>query len=227
MNILDLIVILILAYFIISGYFKGLLSSILEIGVFIMSIVIFRFLYPIISVLLVNTPIYENFKNWIGTSLSNYGISASSNVLIEVGIPEFLSEKITGLFGKNIIDSVFGNAIEYISNLAFNIVTGIVTFIVVIIIVSILVIFIVKYLKLITKLPVVRQINKIGGVLIGGFMGILFIWFIGIFILILVLFPKYEVLSNLIETSKIAAPLLENNYLLDLFLQLLKDIILK
>ncbi len=58
-------------------------------------------------------------------------------------------------------------------------------------------------------------------------MGILFIWFIGIFILILILFPKYEDLNNLIEASKIAKPILKNNYLLDFLLNLLKDIILK
>lgn len=228
MNILDLIVILILAYFIITGYFKGLISSILEIGIFIMSIVIFRILYPLISNLLLNTALYENFKNWFGSKLGEYGISAASNTLVEFGVPSFLREKIVGFMNSNtILDSFVGNAIDYISTLFFNIIVAIITFIIVIIIVSILGVFMAKYLKLLAKFPIIKQVNKIGGVLIGGFIGILLLWFIGIFILILVLFPKFDSLNDLIETSKIAGPILKNNYLLDLFLQLLKDILFK
>lgn len=228
MNTLDFIILLILAYFIISGYFKGLINSLLEIAGFLISILIFRFLYPIISSIILKTIFFEKFKIFVGGRIQEYGVSKTSNILIDLGIPEFLREKFTEIMGTgSILNYAFDNAIEYIATIIFNLIIAIITFILVLILVIILMVFITRSLKIISKFPIIRQANKIGGVFIGGFMGILFIWFIGIFILILILFPKYEDLNNLIEASKIAKPILKNNYLLDFLLNLLKDIILK
>lgn len=230
MNVLDILLIAILAGCILNGYFKGFFKELIEMASFVIGLIIFVILYPFIENLLTKSDLYIKIQNSVVSDLnlmqmqtgSTEQIASSINLL---NIPEIFK---TFLIQNNTESSYqFFNAtnpVEYISNFMSTIIVALVTAFTVILITSIIVSILTRITKFIKFLPLASTFDKIAGIAFGFFNGIFTILLIGIVILVLSIFPRFSFLSEQIN-GVLAQPLIANNPLFEFLIELILKIL--
>lgn len=200
--IIDLIIIgfvLLSAYL---GYRRGLLELGIKLCAFIIAIVVTFILYrPISNLVINNTSIDENIQSTIENNINEFMNSEeskdTSNALVESAKNGMLSETSRTL-AINIINIVILIALFVVIRIALIFVTGLA--------------------NLIAKLPILKQFNKLGGVIYGLLRGILIVY-VALFIINIYgqINPTNEVTKK-VDTSHICK-LMYNNNILNIFLQ--------
>lgn len=147
--IIDLILIAIIALFTFLGYRQGLVKAAIKILSFFIAIIIAFILYKPVSKLIVNnTSIDDNIKNTIIEKITPEGVEQNEEVEIEDGF-------VNKMIGEA------NNTIEEVSN-AFSIkIIDICVLLLLYIIVKIALRFVSALADLITKLPIIKQVNKL------------------------------------------------------------------
>ena len=179
--IIDIIIILFILASIFLGYKKGLVSLGINLVAFIIAILITFILYrPIANVIINSTQVDENLQaaieNQIGEVISNDAetgaIESATNSILQGGS----------------------------KTLAINIIYGI-TMIVLFIIARIALIFISAIANMVSKLPILNQFNKLGGIIYGLLRGVIIVYVILMVInLIITLNPTGKIKENIDET---------------------------
>ena len=198
----DIIVIAVVAVFVAAGYKAGLIRSFMGIASYIISIIIAFLIYPVVSGFLVKTPLYTYLTEMVN---NNY-------------VSENMQSADTGMFGffsKHMsegLDAVATTVSEEIAALLINIIA----FILVIVISRILIWLITKVLNIFSKLPVIKQFNRLGGALLGGIKGILILYIVFAIVTVFVPFKENGVIVKGIEESSFAGAMYEDNIILNL-----------
>lgn len=179
--IIDIIIILFILASIFLGYKKGLVSLGINLVAFIIAILITFILYrPIANVIINSTQVDENLQatieNQIGEVISNDAetgaIESATNSILQGGS----------------------------RTLAINIIYGI-TMIVLFIIARIALIFISAIANMVSKLPILNQFNKLGGIIYGLLRGVIIVYVILMVVnLIITLNPTGKIKENIDET---------------------------
>lgn len=197
----DLIVVGIIALFTFLGYKQGLVKAAIKILSFFIAIIVALLLYkPISNVIVKNTQIDENITNTIMEKITPEGISSKD----EVEMTDNLAIKLVG---------EATSTIEEISN-AFAIkLIEVCVLLILYIVVKIALRFILALTDIITKLPLIKQINKLGGTIYGVVKGVIMVYVIlGVIYLIAPIMNKN--VSNAIDKSFITKNLYNNNIIL-------------
>lgn len=223
MNILDIIVIVILLVFIFSGYRKGLALTILNFFRTIISLYLANQLYPYVSKFLrENTSLYEFLKTSI---IDNMGLSKltqdiafknSGEFIKSLSVPDFIKNALIANNNSEYYKILKVDAIEdyisgYIANMCLNAISLVSVFFIVFAVMKVLV----KVLNIVSRLPIIKSFNRLGGGLIGFLQGTIFIWFlIAIFVL---LFSKseYAYIFDMLKESAIAVHFYKTNLILN------------
>lgn len=200
--LLDLIIIIIIALITFLGYKKGLIKVAFKLVSFILAIFISIVLYrPISNYVINNTPLYNKIEETIEQRLSSSDISKEET-------ENFLSNYYS--VGKE-------TAINIISeNVAVTIVNISVIFIVFIL--SRLVLGLFKFSgDLIAKLPLIKQINHLGGFIYGILKAFIIVY--AFFAIISLLAPLVDLNSfiELINSSIISNIIYNNNLIFMIF----------
>ena len=179
--IIDIIIILFILASIFLGYKKGLVSLGINLVAFIIAILITFILYRSIANVIINsTQVDENLQatieNQIGEVISNDAetgaIESATNSILQGGS----------------------------RTLAINIIYGI-TMIVLFIIARIALIFISAIANMVSKLPILNQFNKLGGIIYGLLRGVIIVYVILMVVnLIITLNPTGKIKENIDET---------------------------
>lgn len=232
MNWLLIVVLVILAAYTIRGYQKGLLRVLFSLFSLIITIAFVTWATPYISnVLKENTQIYqkiqikceekvkERMQEKIAqeseekeTTLENYGIT----------LPEHIEESLIGKIQKGADYTLEKSGIyeEMAGEMADFITYGI-AFFVALIICAILMHFLQDMLDIVSKIPILKGVNKTLGAAAGLLQGLIIIW---LFFYLLTLFQNVgwgEMLLSMIQESRFLTVLYENNillYIITLFL---------
>lgn len=198
--IIDLIIIGFVLLSVFLGYKKGLLELGIKLCAFIIAIVVTFILYrPISNLVINNTSIDENLQTTIENNINEFMNSEeskdTSNALVESAKNGILSETSRTL-AINIINIVILIALFVVIRIALIFVTGLA--------------------NLIAKLPILKQFNKLGGVIYGLLRGILIVY-IALFIINIYgqINPTNEVTKK-VDTSYICK-LMYNNNILNIF----------
>lgn len=212
--VVDLIIIAILALCIFMGYKKGLAQCAIKVLSFFIALIIAVMLFKPISLIVINnTQIDENIQTSIIQMFEKEEKNdENSNKEKSSPIIEYMSnevEKATQEKKNEIVNSVAKEISLKIINIF--------TFIILFIIARIALIFVKALTDLITKLPLIKQCDKIGGILYGILQGFIII-FVGFALITFVstMINKYSLLE-LINQSYIGNILCNNNILLKLF----------
>ena len=207
--IVDLVVIGIILLCIIIGYVRGLTGSLIKILSFVLSIVIaFVLFVPISNLIIDKTNIDENLEQSIREMI------IQDNETEEKNMPT----AITDYIGKQ-VEQAADNAKESIVNsTARDVSLTIVkagTWIVLFIVARILLICLKFITGLIAKLPVIKQFDKLGGVIYGILEGLIIVYVI--LAIISFVSPMLNgTLSSAIEESYIGSMMYNNNLLLNI-----------
>lgn len=209
--IVDLIVVGILALCIFIGYKRGLTGCIIKILSFFIALIISLVLFkPVSSIVVNNTQIDENIQSSIVQVFEKEETDESKKE-DDSPIITYITEEVEKATEEKKNEVVNTAAKE----LSINII-NILTFIVLFIAARIALIFIKSLTNLITKLPLIKQCDKIGGILYGILQGFVII-FIGFALITFVstMVNQYSLLE-IINQSYIGSILCNNNILLKL-----------
>lgn len=209
--IVDLIVVGILALCIFIGYKRGLTGCIIKILSFFIALIISLVLFkPVSSIVVNNTQIDENIQSSIVQVFEKEETDESKKE-DDSPIITYITEEVEKATEEKKKEVVNTAAKE----LSINII-NILTFIVLFIAARIALIFIKSLTNLITKLPLIKQCDKIGGILYGILQGFVII-FIGFALITFIstMVNQYSLLE-IINQSYIGSILCNNNILLKL-----------
>ena len=207
--IVDLVVVGILALCVFIGYKRGLTGCIIKILSFFIAIVIaFALFSPESSIIISNTQIDENIQSSIVQIFEKEETEEKDS---KSPIISYISDEVEKATEEKKNEVVNSAAKE----LSVNIIK-ILSFILLFIATRILLIFVKALTNLITKLPLIKQCDKMGGILYGILQGFVII-FIGFALITFIstIINNYSLLE-IINQSYIGSILCNNNILLKL-----------
>lgn len=208
--LIDLVVIGIIAICIFLGYKKGLIGVLFTILSFLIALIIAFVLYkPISNAIIANTQIDETIQNAImekvlknktEENITPEQANNTSQIVIDY-INSYTSEiKNTGteIVAKNLAQTTI----------------GIVVFILLLIISRIILYFFKAIFNIIAKIPIIKQVNKLGGIVYGVIKGLLIIYIIlAITSLLAPMLSDLEIFKA-VNNSFIAGYMYNNNLIL-------------
>lgn len=170
--IVDLIIVGVMLLCIVIGYIRGLTGALIKILSFILAIIIAFILFiPISNLIIHNTKIDENLEQSIRTMI------VDDNGEKEEKIPEAITDYI-GQKVEKATDSAKEAIIENTAKEVSLIIVKAGTWITLFIIARILLILLKFVTSLIAKLPVIKQCDKLGGIIYGILEGLIIIYVI-------------------------------------------------
>lgn len=201
--LIDLLLVSIIALFVLIGYKQGLVKSAIKILSFFIAVIISLILYkPISNTIIVHTSLDDTIKNII---VENVKIEEKKEEDSNV-IKENLSNKII-VGANNTIEEAANSFAVKIIELGVILLLYLVT--------RLVLRFISALTDLITNLPILKQINKTGGIIYGFLKGIFIIYAIlGIIYLISPIISKNA--FDIIDSTIITKEIYNNNILLTL-----------
>lgn len=230
MNVLDFIVIAIFIVCIFSSYYRGFFKEVFKLIAFILGILFFKMLYPIVNNWLLKSIVFEKFKEWVVYNLNIEKLVVTTqeeivSLIQSLDIPQIFKE----LLIKNNNSFYYemfnvNNAVDYIANFIAIVVISLLTVFLVILIVFILMIILSKKINILSKLPVLGTFDKIGGIVIGIVKGLFIVWVLGIILLVLSIFPQLSFLKEQFD-GPLTELLINNNILIKLLLKSILGIV--
>jgi len=229
MNWSDFVVIGIIGVFALIGLFKGFIMSVYRLVSYVACLFLSIKLAPVLAGLLEKTPLFgtikgaivNNLEVWSRNALSSpqiteAGAQGAEQMLGAIPLPEiFRSSVLSSLPPPSEILDVT-SILEAVGHRLTGLIISVLSLIIVFIILKFVFIIIGRLLRGIAQLPVFKQVNKIGGLIMGAFQGILAVY---ILFAVLTLFnsnPGFAPVFNGIESSLIASGFYRNNFIISL-----------
>ena len=227
MNVLDIIVICIILFFAIKSYRSGLIMSFLSFLPSVVALISTYMFQPVLSGFIRSTNLYANLKNSIGSFLniknliSDTALHTQTELINNMNLPDFLKNSLLENNNPVIYNIIDATGIEdYITGLIANMLINILSVIIIFVVTSIAVKIAIKIISTVKKIPVVGALDRFVGLLLGVLQGSIIIWVIGIGLTFFYFNPSFKVFFNLLESSKIANFMYENNILLFMILRI-------
>lgn len=169
--IIDLIIVAVIAICIIIGYVRGLTGCLIKILSFVLSLVIaFVLFIPVSNFVIENTQIDENLEKSIREMI------ISDNKSSEEEIPTAMSDYINKR-AEEIVDNAKEEVVNATARDISQTIVKAGTWIALFIVARIALIFLKLITGLISKLPVIKQCDKLGGIIYGVLEGLLITYF--------------------------------------------------
>ena len=220
---IDVFLVSILAINIIIGYKKGLIKLVINIFAFLISIIVTIFLFRPISTLVIdNTQIDDTIQNAIIELMDNdtnednltdeevdknKTTDNSSNLK---QLKSYIEEKI-----KDEADKTRQEALNVVANNIALRATEVLTAIGLFIIIRILLIVLSFFAESLGEIPIVKQLNKSGGIAYGIIKSIVIIFILLTIFYFVVLLKPHGIIASAIEQSYITKILYENNIIVN------------
>lgn len=207
--IVDIVILAIFALCLILGYKRGLTGSLIKILSFVVSLVIaFVLFIPVSNVIINNTQIDENLEQSIRELIIQENTNSTEESKMPEAITDYISEKVEQAADgakESIVNSTATDVAQTIVRAG--------TWIALFIIARILLIFLRFITSLIAKLPVIKQFDKLGGI-IYGLLEALIIVYVLLAIISFVAPMTNGTLSEAIDSSILGNLMYNNNLLL-------------
>ena len=218
----DIVIVVIIGLCMLIGYKKGFAKCLLKLVTSIIALFIAVVLYrPFVDFVVQNTIIDENIQLSIEKVMNNSieertdKNDSSDVVKSDSGIPKPIAEYINNNF-RNSAKQKQEEAVISVARSATILIVDIACFIAIYVIVKILLKILTILIDVVSKLPVIKQFNEIGGLLYGLIEGVFIILVVMTVISILTpLTGAYEV-ANIILESHIGAFFFNNNIFLNI-----------
>ena len=217
MNLYDVICVTILILFILLGSARGLMRSLLGVASTVVSMYISYKFFPTAVRLLRICGLNSALKQNLDQTFNLQGVNdAVRQIQIEFikSLPQspFILEHLqvnNNPESYAVLDvSTLSDYISaYFANMAVNLIAGIIIFIIVRTLVSL----VLNTFNILTTLPILRQINMLGGAIFGFARGLLFIWISLCVMTFLFLDIKYADVFDKIESGVLTSFLYHNN----------------
>lgn len=199
--IIDGVIILFILASVFLGYKKGLISLGIHLVAFILALVVTIILYrPIAGIVINSTQIDEKLEE-----------------TIQVNVENFMAENENSTVTNSIIESAKQGVLPQASRtLAINIIYGI-TMILLFVVVRICLVFVTALANAISKLPILNQFNKLGGILYGLLRGFIITYALLMIINLVIMMNPKSTFNEMLKDSHLAKAMSTYNVLNVLF----------
>lgn len=206
--IVDLVILAIIVLCVIVGYVRGLTGALIKILSFVLSIVIaFVLFIPISNLIINNTTIDESIGQSIREMIiANNTTEESDNM--PTTITDYIGEQV-----ENVTDSAREAVADTTSREVAITIVKAATWIILFIVARILLILLKFITSLIARLPVIKQFDKLGGVIYGLLEGLIIVYVV-LAIISLISPLMNGTLAELIDNSYLGSMMYNNNLLL-------------
>ena len=206
--IVDIIVIAIIALSVYLGYRKGLIALAIQLCAVIIALVATLILYKPISALIIdNTSLDENIQNAIIEKAENNNENNYQNNHVE-------NAENIDVVGENNITSIMPEVAKEISINIINIGVMLILYFAI----KIALHFVTALANIVAKIPIIKQINKLGGIIYGLLRGILLIYVVLLLISFVGQINPENALHKEIKQSFITKEMYEHN-IINIFLE--------
>ncbi|PWM82888.1 MAG: hypothetical protein DBY41_01310 [Clostridium sp.] len=206
--IVDLIIIAVVLLFIFLGYKKGLTGSLIKLLSFIIAIVVAFVLYkPVANAVIENTVIDDNIRTTLRATLGVEDKTENTEENVPSTIMDNINKEI-----ENATDEVKANVIDQTTITIVNIGSGIVIFLAV----RVILVIISLFAKILTDLPVIKQVDKLGGLAYGAIEGIVIVYAVLAVISLTSVIWANNAVVTAIAKSSLGEMLYNNNIILNL-----------
>jgi uncharacterized membrane protein required for colicin V production len=215
LNLIDLGVVIIIALFVIYGLRKGLILTVFRFVSFFASIALARYLYPHVSRFLRDTPLYGMLQKLVSDAM---GLAPSGAVGLDaLPIPGILKDMLISNNTQDIYDLLRVETIEgYVTGFFANIIINVMSIALVFALAWAALSLIGHMLDLISRLPILSTLNRIGGLAVGLLMGGCVAWaglmLIGIFFAT----PAYPEVFAYMQGSVAARWFFDSGFVMDI-----------
>jgi uncharacterized membrane protein required for colicin V production len=224
MNWADLLVLAIIAAFVFIGLKKGFIISIFNIASFFISTFLAIKLFPRVAELLTKIGIYSYFETSIykgllmqkDTMMSKLGGQVPASSFIDsLPLPGVLKDRVLSNVPNpsQLIDAT--KTLSIVSGELAKIATNIASLILLFILIRMGLFMARALLKGIANLPVLKQLDKVGGIILGAVEGLLAVYIIFSILIFFNSWPQFEVLFEAVDKSSIAIFFYQNNFILN------------
>lgn len=213
---------------------KGFIRTLFELVSMIISLVLTYTIYPVVSEFIIkNTGLFNTIKTKVMSVFSLEEVASNAispqdqiNVINQLTIPEKLKDVLIANNNSEIyklmgVDSVG----DYIGGVFATMAINVLSFILVFIVISIALGIVVRILDLVSKLPILHQINKLGGAILGSITGIIIVWGICTIFAVVMTVKVDSSLALVIDKSSIGKFFFENNPLMKFVSDITKTIV--
>ena len=206
--IVDLIIIAVVLLFIFLGYKKGLTGSLIKLLSFIIAIVVAFVLYkPVANAVIENTVIDDNIRTTLSATLGVEDKTENTEENVPSTIMDNINKEI-----EIATDEVKANVIDHTTITIVNIGSGIVIFLAV----RVILVLISLFAKILTDLPVIKQVDKLGGLAYGTIEGIVIVYAVLAVISLTSVIWANNAVVTAIAKSSLGEMLYNNNIILNL-----------
>lgn len=219
MNFADIFVVLLILFFALLGFFKGLIYSVFKLASFFVAVGLALTFYPIVSDVLMETSLAKSIQNGITNKLlivqdeqvKETGGSLTEETLIKgIDLPDGVIN--LALNKTALIDTA--SVVNSLSIALTEIIINIISVILLFILLRILLFIARIILQSIVKLPLIKQFDKIGGLAFGTIEGFLMIFIIFSVIMFFHSTGNFEGVFKVIDGSLVAKYFYYNNVLI-------------
>ncbi|MCX7748657.1 MAG: CvpA family protein [Clostridia bacterium] len=219
MNWTDLLVIGIIGGFAILGFVNGFLLSAFRIVSFFIAAILAVKLYPLVSNVLLETPLFTNIKEAIvkglqGPESAEIGNKGAAAAVDTLNVPGFLKPMLTEEVQKQ-MNNGKTQILEVVSAELAKVVIAIIGVVVLYILIRVGLIFVRFLLKSISELPVFKQVNKVGGVGFGALEGLFSVYIVFAFLMLFNSVPAFKGFFTAVDSSLLAKYFYENNFIVN------------
>lgn len=227
MNWSDLVIFGIILVFGIIGLSNGFIFSVFRLASYFIGVIVSLKFYPVLSDILMKTALYTNIKESIAKNLLLKEATivpaaggqarqvAAGAVVEKLKLPGFVE----GMLAKELPDPTklvdVSQITDLLSSQLAKVVIDIIALILLYILVRIALIFARFILKGIAKLPVFKQLDKLGGFALGAVEGLLTIYIICTVLLLFNSSPQFAQVFEAIESSAVAKFFYYNNFIVN------------
>lgn len=207
--IIDLIIAGIIALCVIVGYAKGLTGALIKIVSFVLSLIIAFILYmPLSNYIINNTQIDNMIENTIRESILKNDDQTKKEENMPTAITDYINQKVEDA-SNSVKENVINSTAKDVSQTVVRAGTWIMLFII-----ARIALIVLKFITaLIAKLPVIKQFDKLGGIIYGLLEGLVITYLALALISFITPMTKGN-LSSDINKSYIGSKMYNNNLLL-------------
>ncbi|MBF8982299.1 CvpA family protein [Lutibacter sp. B2] len=219
MNWMDGAIVAICIVFAIKGWANGFIKSVFSIVSFIISGIVTKMYYPVVSsYMLQNEFVISKIQKIIGKKIqmnasqmvSTEGSVDYTNIFDVLKFPKSMQDLLMkSEYLKNYSQNAMEGINNHVANMIANIVIDIISICIVFLIVKIVLSIILTFLNGFTSLPVLKELNSIGGITFGFLKGVIIV-----FIIFTILTPFTAMSNNSINMAideSILGKILYNN----------------
>jgi len=227
MNWIDIVVIAVIAAFGIIGLTKGFVFSIFRLASFFVSVIISIKFYPKVAAILMKTSLYASIRSSFLKSLMKQKEAlipgaggqakqaAAESVINHLRLPEFLKDSIIHKMPNPSELIGISRVMDLVSDELARIVISIISLVLLYLAVRIALVFVRFILQGIAKLPVFRQMDKLGGFAFGAVEGLLTIYILCAVLMLLNTAPWFKPVFEAIGNSSIASFFYQDNFIIN------------